>query len=381
MVACQARECAIEDWRDRGSRHNRCRLHVGARIDAGLVDASFASAIPSLRPPCLPDRGRGARPRLSRTTISSCSSPPSRMGHGGKWCRSKASISRYSSTTSERSPISAGRWIALPEIPILPNMVVEGISILPLPSAVLDKAREIAQRTFSRGPPPLDAATIANRRYVITDMATALQAGRDRGTLLALGAALYTSLADFTLRAEGGWSARGKALPRALAAKSASLASEFEVAFAALFASEGNVGRFRRWWTPYLRRMAVACATDIGRPRLGRGGYAPGSSRCPARPPPWVVGQSRRALVDFRPSFLRRPENPIGPFRPADRGTVDPGGPHPPAIFARGCVNAFEVDCSNRSPTASAASSTRSPGAGRCPRPTSTRRCARSAAR
>ena len=185
-------------------------------------------------------------------------------------------------------------------IPILPNMVVEGISILPLPSAVLDKAREIAQRTLSEGPPPLDAATIANRRYVITDMAAALQAGRDRGTLLALGAALYTSLADFTLRAEGRWSARGKALPRALAAKSASLASEFEVAFAALFAS-GDV-------RPVQALVDAILAPHGGRLRDGYRQTAPRAWRDIAPefelPSPTAAARSAVRLVDFRPSFL-----------------------------------------------------------------------------
>ena len=182
-------------------------------------------------------------------------------------------------------------------IPILPNMVVEGISILPLPSAVLDKAREIAQRTLSEGPPPLDAATIANRRYVITDMAAALQAGRDRGTLLALGAALYTSLADFTLRAEGRWSARGKALPlgarRQISVSSLGVRSGLRGALCFWRCSAGSGAGGRHTcaaWRSLARRISADRASGVE-------GYCARSSDCPARPPP-------RGLVDFRPSFL-----------------------------------------------------------------------------
>jgi hypothetical protein len=121
-------------------------------------------------------------------------------------------------------------------MPALPTMVVEGVAIWSRMSATLDAAREIGRETLRLGPPPLDKAALRARRYAITDLAVALRTGRDRHVLLAVGAALYSTLADFALRAANRWSASGKALPKALAKMDGPLASQFESAFTALFA-------------------------------------------------------------------------------------------------------------------------------------------------
>ena len=84
------------------------------------------------------------------------------------------------------------------------------------------------------GPLPLGAEAIQLRRYAITDLAAALQGNRGRGVRMAAGAALYTELADFALRAAGRWTAAGKAFPRALTGMDPALAARFEPAFAAL---------------------------------------------------------------------------------------------------------------------------------------------------
>ena len=65
---------------------------------------------------------------------------------------------------------------------------------------------------------PLAAEAISARRYAITEMAATLADERGEGVPIAAGAALHIALADFSLRAAGRWSARGKAIPRALAA-------------------------------------------------------------------------------------------------------------------------------------------------------------------
>jgi hypothetical protein len=54
---------------------------------------------------------------------------------------------------------------------------------------------------------------------------------------MATAAALHAALADFALRAADRWSAKIKAIPRALAAAYPELAAQFEAAFATLFAS------------------------------------------------------------------------------------------------------------------------------------------------
>jgi hypothetical protein len=120
-------------------------------------------------------------------------------------------------------------------IPALPAMVAEGIVVMSRSLANLAAARELAAETLRSGPPPLDMNSILSRRFAISDLASALQPDRDRHVLLAAAAALYTALADFALRAAKQWSAAGKALPRALAAMDPVVATQFEVAFDALF--------------------------------------------------------------------------------------------------------------------------------------------------
>jgi hypothetical protein len=120
--------------------------------------------------------------------------------------------------------------------PVLATMIAEGIPVLSTASTLLQQARQIAAETLQSGPPPLAAETICARRYAITVMAATLAEHHGEGVVIAAGAALYTALADFALRAAGRWSATGKAIPRALTAMDPSLAQEFMLAFAALFA-------------------------------------------------------------------------------------------------------------------------------------------------
>jgi hypothetical protein len=121
--------------------------------------------------------------------------------------------------------------------PVLPVMIAEGIAALSRNSTLLEAARKIANETLRLGPPPLDAPAIRHRCYAITDLATKLRPDGPKNVLLAAGAALYCELADFALRANGHWSATGKAVPHALAMVRSGLAEQFETAFADLFAN------------------------------------------------------------------------------------------------------------------------------------------------
>ena len=114
-------------------------------------------------------------------------------------------------------------------------MIAEGIPALSRSPALLEDARRIAAETLRSGPPPLSPETLRNRRYAITDMAATLSGNRGEDIMIATGAALHLALADFALRAAGRWSARGKAIPAALAAMDPALAARFTAAFAALF--------------------------------------------------------------------------------------------------------------------------------------------------
>jgi hypothetical protein len=126
-------------------------------------------------------------------------------------------------------------------IPALPAMIAEGVVVLARSEAALAAAQALATRTLASGPPPLDANAIRARRFVISELASSLQPGRDRHVLLAAGTALYAALADFALRGANRWSASGKAIPGALKGLDPDLASRFEVAFTALFATNDVV--------------------------------------------------------------------------------------------------------------------------------------------
>jgi hypothetical protein len=88
-------------------------------------------------------------------------------------------------------------------IPALPVMVAEGVVVLSQSSPALTAAREIAAETLRLGPPSLDTTAMRTRRFVISELAVSLRPDRDKHVLLAAGASLYTSLADFALRAAG----------------------------------------------------------------------------------------------------------------------------------------------------------------------------------
>jgi hypothetical protein len=120
-------------------------------------------------------------------------------------------------------------------------MIAEGIAALSRNSALLEAARELANETLRLGPPPLDAPAIRARCYAITDLTTKLHPDSPKDVLLAVGATLYCELADFALRANGHWSATGKAIPRALTMARPGLAEQFETAFQDLFANDQGV--------------------------------------------------------------------------------------------------------------------------------------------
>jgi hypothetical protein len=123
-------------------------------------------------------------------------------------------------------------------LPVLPTMIAEGFPVLSRSPTLLEDARRIAAETLQSGPPPLAPETVRERRYAVTELAATLGDNRAKGIMIAVGAALHIALADFALRAAGRWSARGKAIPDALAAMNPALAVHFTTAFAALFVAK-----------------------------------------------------------------------------------------------------------------------------------------------
>jgi hypothetical protein len=124
-------------------------------------------------------------------------------------------------------------------IPALPQMVVEGIEI-PEANALSQALKARAAAVLQTGPPPLDEENERRRRYMVTDLLDDLRDARSRDELLGTGARLYEELADYHLRSNGQWSARGKGIPRALQLVNPGLRTTFCESFDQLF-RDGDV--------------------------------------------------------------------------------------------------------------------------------------------
>ena len=153
----------------------------------------------------------------------------------------------------------------------LPSMIAEGVALVIGSPATLEAARKLAHETLGLGPPELDQAAIRARRYALTDLAMTLDGSRETHIRMAAGAALYTALADFALRAANRWSAFGKTLPRLLRAMDADLALRFEAAFSSLFAT-GDVAPVQALVDVVLAPLQRATARGV--PSRGAGQVA-----------------------------------------------------------------------------------------------------------
>jgi hypothetical protein len=119
-------------------------------------------------------------------------------------------------------------------IPALPQMVVEGIEV-PGPSEMSRELKRRAAAVIESGPPALDSESEQRMRYFISDLLDDLRAPRSKDEVIAAGARLYEQLADYHLRRQGRWSAKGKAIPRVLQQTDAALAPAYCGAFEDLF--------------------------------------------------------------------------------------------------------------------------------------------------
>jgi hypothetical protein len=120
-------------------------------------------------------------------------------------------------------------------VPSLPRMVVEGIEV-PGPTTLSSAIKARAAALLEAGPPPLDADSERRMRYFVSDLLDDLRAPRSPEEMTGAGARLYEHLADYVLRRRGHWSAKGKAIPRALRSVDADLGNAYGDAFTALFA-------------------------------------------------------------------------------------------------------------------------------------------------
>ncbi len=120
-------------------------------------------------------------------------------------------------------------------VPTLPNMVVEGVEI-PGPTPLSQALKRRAAAIIEAGPPALDEAAERGMRYFVSDLLDDLRAPGSRDELIGAGVRLYEQLAAYLLRRRGRWSAKGKAIPRALRRLDPDLGDAFCDAFTALFA-------------------------------------------------------------------------------------------------------------------------------------------------
>ena len=140
-------------------------------------------------------------------------------------------------------------------IPSLAQMILEGVEI-PKPNDLSRSLKELATSVIQLGPPGLSEAEVRKLRYDITNMVDDIRQPRSRGELVASGAELYEMLANYYLRTNALWSAKGKSIPRVLSQANADLCLRYAASFDELFAH----GR---------PESAVALVEEILRPRGG----------------------------------------------------------------------------------------------------------------
>ena len=120
-------------------------------------------------------------------------------------------------------------------IPSLAQMVLEGVEI-PKPNGLSRSLKQLATSVIELGPPALGEEDVRKLRYNITSLTDDIREPRSRDELLAAATELYEALADYYLRTNHRWSAKGKAIPRILRQADADLCLRYCACFDELFA-------------------------------------------------------------------------------------------------------------------------------------------------
>jgi hypothetical protein len=119
-------------------------------------------------------------------------------------------------------------------VPSLPQMVKEGIEI-PEANVLSRSLKALANSVIEMGPPALTPEDDRKLRYSITNLLDDIRDPRSYAELIATGGQLYEALADYYLRANGRWSARGKSIPRVLERLDPRVSGKYCERFEALF--------------------------------------------------------------------------------------------------------------------------------------------------
>jgi hypothetical protein len=114
-------------------------------------------------------------------------------------------------------------------------MILEGIEI-PKPNDLSRSLKQLATLVMQLRPPELSEEDVRKLRYDITNLVDDIRQPRSKDELVASGAELYEALADYYLRANRLWSAKGKSIPRILRQADADLSLRYAAAFDELFA-------------------------------------------------------------------------------------------------------------------------------------------------
>ena len=125
-------------------------------------------------------------------------------------------------------------------VPSLPQMVLEGVEI-PGPSDLSRALKQRAAEVLDMGPPALSPEDERRLRYSISDLVDDLREPRSNQELLGTGAKLFEELANYYLRSRGLWSAKAKAIPRALERADAAMYAKYSRGFERLF-KHGDAG-------------------------------------------------------------------------------------------------------------------------------------------
>jgi hypothetical protein len=120
-------------------------------------------------------------------------------------------------------------------IPSLAQMILEGIEI-PKANGLSRSLKQLATSVIQLGPPELSEEDVCKLRYDITNLVDDIREPRSSPELVATGAELYEALANYYLRTNKHWSAKGKSIPRILVQADADLCLRYTAAFDELFA-------------------------------------------------------------------------------------------------------------------------------------------------
>jgi predicted nucleotidyltransferase len=122
--------------------------------------------------------------------------------------------------------------------PAIARMVLEGVEV-PGPSEISRSLKRIAADLLASGPPELNDEDERKLRYTITNLIDDIRQPRSREELVATGAELYETLANYYFRTNGLWPAVNKSIPRAFSKADPGLYSRFCEGFDQLF-SDGR---------------------------------------------------------------------------------------------------------------------------------------------